>query len=99
MQGKSIKAVLSQYETVLSSLEEMGSKGSNTGVKANGLRERFEKGKTLLGLFWALEVIDELKCLNKSLQKWTETIAGMRSAIEWVRSTLQSKRNEKSFFF
>ncbi|XP_047666557.1 zinc finger MYM-type protein 1-like [Tachysurus fulvidraco] len=46
VRGKAIKAVLSQYESVLSRLEEMASNGSNTGVRANGLRERFEKGKT-----------------------------------------------------
>lgn len=58
MRGKAIRVVLSQYESVLSSLEKMVSKGSNTGVRANGLRERFEKGKTVLGLFLALEVIE-----------------------------------------
>ncbi|CAB1414748.1 unnamed protein product [Pleuronectes platessa] len=37
--------------------------------------ERFEKGKTVLGLCLALEVIEELECLNTSLQKRTETVA------------------------
>lgn len=50
-------AVLTQYESVLSSLEEMASNGPDTGVRANGLQERFEKGKTVLGLLLALEVI------------------------------------------
>lgn len=86
-----------QYENVLSSLEEMASNGSDTGVRANGLRERFEKGKTVLGLLLALEVIGDLECLNKSLQKRTETISGMRSAIECITSTLQEKRSEESF--
>lgn len=33
MRGKAIRAVLSLYECVLSSVEEMGSSGSNTGIK------------------------------------------------------------------
>lgn len=91
--------MLFQYESVLFSLEEMtkASNGSNTGVRANGLRERFEKGKTVLGLLLALEVIEVLECLNTSLQKRTENIAGMRNAVECVRSTIQGKRNEESF--
>ena len=97
VRGKAIKAVLSQYERVLSSLEEMASSGSNTGMRANGLRERFEKGKTVLGLCLALEVIEELECLNTSLQKRTETVAGMRSAIQCVKSTVHAKRNEENF--
>ena len=51
----------------------------------------------MLGLLLVLEVIEELECLNKSLQRRTETIAGIRGTIECVRSTLQGKRNEESF--
>lgn len=63
----------------------------------NGLRERFEKGKTVLGLRLALEVIEQLECLNKSLQKRIATISGMQQSIECVKSTLQFKRNEERF--
>lgn len=98
VRGKAIRAVLSQCERVLSSLEEIVSSGSNTGMRANGLQERFEKGKTVLGLCLALEVIEELECLClcTSLQKRTETVAGVRSAIECVRSTVHGKRSEES---
>ncbi|KAK0152297.1 Zinc finger MYM-type protein 1 [Merluccius polli] len=97
VRGKAIKAVLSQYENVLTSLEEMGANTGTTGAKANGLKEHFEKGKTVLGLILAIEVIEVLECLNKSLQKRTETITGMKSAIDCVRSTVQGKRSETSF--
>ena len=42
-----------------------------------------------------VEVIAVLECLNKSLQKWTETIAC--GAVYCVRSTVQVKRSETSF--
>lgn len=97
VRGKAVNSVLCQYDSVLSSLEEMASNGSDTGVRANGLLDRFQKGKTVLGLLLASEVIGELECLNKSLQKQTQTIAGMQAAIEYVKSTLQGKRNKESF--
>lgn len=48
VQGKDIRAVLSRYESVFSSLEDMASNGSNTGVRESGLRKRLKKGKTVL---------------------------------------------------
>lgn len=61
--------MLSRYQSVLSGLAETTSNGCNTGVRANGLCERSEKGKTVLGLLLASVVIEELENLNKSLQK------------------------------
>lgn len=98
VRGTAIKAALSQYDSILTSLEEMAAAGSSTSARANGLHERFEKGRIVLGLLMASEVIEELECLNKSLQKRTATIAGMRCSIECVRSTLQLKRNEERFY-
>ena len=93
VRGPAVRAVLSQYDCVLSSLEEMGA----NNAKANGLRDRFEKGKTVLGLNLALEVIERLEALNKSLQKRTETVAGMMSAIDCVRDSLRANRSEAKF--
>ena len=98
VRGPAVRAVLSQYESVLTSLEEMGANsGTSTGAKANGLSERFQKGKTVLGLLLTLEVIEVLECLNKSLQKRTETISGMKIAIDCARSTIRAKRSETRF--
>ena len=97
VRGKAVTGVLSQYGSVLASLEEMASNGSDTGTRANGLLDRFRKGKTVLGLHLALEVILELETLNKSLQSRTETISGMRGAVECVASTLQEKMSEEAF--
>lgn len=73
----------------MTSLEETGANnGTSTGGKTNVLKECFEKGKTVLGLLLAVEVIEMLECLNKSPQKRTETIVGTKRAIDCVRSTV-----------
>ena len=93
-----IWSVLRQYESVLLSLEDMAqTDASNTGVTARGLLERFGKGTTVLGLMLATEVIQELDCLNCTLQKQTETVSGMLSAADCVRTTLRTKRTEEKF--
>lgn len=91
VRGQAVDTVLSQYEAVLSTLEEMASVGSDSGTRANGLLERFQKGKTVLGLMVASDVLAELKCLNKSLQKQSQTISGMQAAVEYVSLALKKK--------
>lgn len=98
VRGQAVDTVLSQYEAVLSTLEEMASVGSDTGTRANGLLERFQKGKTVLGLMVASDVLAELKCLNKSLQKQSQTISGMQAAVEYVSLALKKKRGMRNIF-
>lgn len=45
----------------------------------------------------ALLVVDDMECLNRSIQKRTETISGMKEAIGCVRSSLAEKRNYATF--
>lgn len=98
VRSPAIQTVLQQYEPVLGSLEEMSAgSGSDTATKARGLLEKFQKGTTVLGLLVASEVIGELECLNKSLQKKTQSVPGMLAAVECVKSTLQAKRSEENF--
>ncbi|XP_063068932.1 uncharacterized protein LOC134460473 [Engraulis encrasicolus] len=78
-------------EKVLCFQEQCLEKMGVNNAKANGLRDRFEKGKTVLGLNLALEA------LNKSLQKRTQTVAGMMSAIGCVRDSLRANRSEAKF--
>jgi len=92
-----VHAVLNQYAAVLLSLEEMASTGSESATKANGLLDRFQKGNTVLGLHLALEVLEEMECLNKSLQRRTTTITGMQTAVEYVKTALHKKRTEERF--
>ena len=51
----------------------------------------------MLGLLVASEVLGELECLNKSLQKQSQTIKGMQAGVDYVSSTLQEKRSEEKF--
>lgn len=92
-----IASVLTQYDSVLSSLEEMAESNSPTAATANGLHQQFGKGKTVLGLVLAEAVIGELECVNTSLQRRTQTVSGMRAAVSCVQSALKSKRNEDAF--
>lgn len=96
IRDKAIHGVLNQYSAVLTSLEEMASAPSDTGARANGLLDRFQQGKTVLGLMLAAEVTGELECLSKPLQNQTQTIAGMNAAVDCVRTMLQRQEISKS---
>ncbi|KAK0149824.1 Zinc finger MYM-type protein 1 [Merluccius polli] len=61
-----IRSLLNQYQPVLLALEEMASGKSDSASRANGLLERLQRGNVVLGLLLALEVTEELECLNKS---------------------------------
>ena len=44
---EAIQSALDQYPVVLQSLQEMASGVTDTATKANGLLDRFQKGKSL----------------------------------------------------
>lgn len=94
---KAITSVIEQYPAVLESLEQMATGTGEAATKANGLHDRFSAGTTVLGLLLASELTGELECLNRSLQMRTQTVGGMRKAVDCVRSTLQMKRDERAF--
>ncbi len=98
MRVVAIQAVVGQYEEVLQSLEEMAASGSSDTCKtARGLLERFQKGQVLLGLFLASQVLEELECLNRSLQSKTTSVPGILAAVDCVRKTIQVKRSDEKF--
>lgn len=97
VRGQAVHTVLSQYEAVLTSLEEIASTVSDSGSRANSFLEHFLNGKTVLGLLVASEVLGELECSLRSSQKQSETIGGMQAAVAYVSSTLQGKRIEEKF--
>ena len=82
---------------VLSALEEMAANHSESASRAEGLHVRLQQGNVVLGPLLALDVISELEVLNKSLQKKTQTMEGMLSAVSLVQDSLKSKRNTKHF--
>lgn len=79
--GRTVSLTKTTVPHLVDSERESNQSSAGTGAKANELKERFEKGKTVPGLLLAVEVIEILECLNKSLQKQTETVAGRKSAI------------------
>lgn len=83
MRGQAVDTVLSQYEAVLCSWRKCPLLVSQNGTRANGLLDRFQKGNTVLGLLVASEVLGKLECLNKSLQKQSQTIKGMQAAVDY----------------
>ena len=92
-----IHSVLTQYDSILTALEEMAGTNSPTATTANGLFQQFMRGSTVVGLVMAQAVIGELECLNRSLQRRTETVSGMRAAVCKVQSTLNGKRSDEAF--
>ena len=64
------------YGVVLESLEEMAKSVGDTGAKANGLLDQFEKGEVLLALQMANKPLALLELLNIGLQARTKTISG-----------------------
>lgn len=92
-----IRSLLNQYQSVLLSLEEMASGKSDSASRANGLLERLQKGNVVLGLLLALEVTEELECLNKSLQSRAQTVDGMLAAVTCVKESIAEKRTPEKF--
>jgi len=92
-----IKAVLTQYDRVLCSLDKMAGSTSKSAASASGLADHFRKGKIILGLTLASAVVGELECLNKSLQRRTQTVSGMLAVVDCVRSSFQEKRNDQHY--
>ncbi|KAJ8381375.1 hypothetical protein SKAU_G00021530 [Synaphobranchus kaupii] len=97
VRGTAITAVLTQYDRVLCSLDKMAGSTSKSAAGASGLAEHLRKGKTVLGLTLASAVVGELECLNKSLQRRTQTVSGMLAAVDCVRSSFQEKQNDQHY--
>ncbi len=97
VRSPAIRAVLSQYGMVLNALDEMAASNSESASRAEGLRVRLQQGNVVLGLLLALDVISELEVLHASLQKNTQTVEGMLSAVSLVQESLKSKRNTEHF--
>jgi len=88
-----IRSLLNQYQPV----KEMASGKSDSASRANGLLERLQKGNVVLGLLLALEVTEELECLNKALQSRTQTVNGMLAAVTCVKESIAEKRTPDKF--
>lgn len=92
-----IQDIVNQYESVLTTLDEVSQKSIPVSARANGLAAQLRQGSTLLGLKMSLLVLQPIETLNKSLQARTMTVAGMLQAVNVVLSELQYMRNERVF--
>jgi len=54
----------------------------DTATKANGLLDRFQKGKVFLGLKMATKLVAILEQLNSALQTKSANISGMLEAVK-----------------
>lgn len=97
VRSPAIHAVFRQYDTVLQSLDQMSASNSESASWAEGLHVRLQQGNVVLGLMLALDVISELEVLNASLQRSTQTVEGMVSAVFLVQESLRLKRKTEHF--
>ncbi|KAF7221436.1 zinc finger MYM-type protein 1-like, partial [Nothobranchius furzeri] len=97
VRSPAIRAILRQYGIVLESRDQMSTSTSESASRAEGLHARLQQGNVVLGLRLALDVISELEMLNASLQKNTQKMEGMLSAVSLVKNSLKSKRNIEHF--
>ena len=79
---EAIQSALDQYPVFLQSLEEMKSGVTDTAMKANGLLERFQKGKVFLGLTMATKPVAMLEQLNRALQAKAANVSGIVEAVK-----------------
>ena len=92
-----IKDIIDQYLFVLQTPEELAAKATSVSARAYGLAQQLHSGSTLLGLSFALQVLQPLETLNRALQGRTTTVAGMLEAVDIVTADLLSKHDPAVF--
>ena len=89
---EAIQSALDQYPVVLQSLQEMASGVTDTATKANGLLDRFQKGKVFLGLTMAAKPVAILEQLNSALQAKSANVSGMVEAVKTSSTHISVQR-------
>ena len=97
--GTALQRVITQYEVLLRSLEEIAASHSvsEAATKARGLLHRFQDGTLLLGIRVALSVFPVLEELNRALQARDATVGGMLQAVDAVKLQLSQVRSDEQF--
>ena len=94
---EAIQSALDQYPVVLQSLQEMASGVTDTATKANGLLDRFQKGKVFLGLTMAAKPVAILEQLNSALQAKSANVSGMVEAVKTSSTHISVQRTDEAF--
>ncbi len=92
-----IQSALDQYPAILQSLEEMARDETDTATKANGLFDRFQKGKVFLGLKMAAKPVAILEQLNSALQSKSANMSGMVEAVKTSSTHISAQRTDEVF--
>ncbi|CAB4023942.1 zinc finger MYM-type 1-like [Paramuricea clavata] len=88
-----IQSAFDQCPAILQSLEEMARGETDTAAKANGLLDRFQKGKVFLGLKMAAKPEAILEQLNSALQAKSANVSGMVEAVKTSCVSAQMKHS------
>ena len=91
-----INALLSQYGSVLDTLDEhVKSPGSN--AKASGVLHHLQCSSTVLGLNIAGVILAPLENLNRALQARGASVAGMIESVKVVSEEITAMRTDEFF--
>ena len=78
-------------------LEEMARAQTDTVTKANGLLDRFQKGKVYLGLKIAARPVEILEQVNSALQAKSANVSGMVEAAKIASRHISAQRTDEVF--
>ncbi|XP_028410213.1 uncharacterized protein LOC114532818 [Dendronephthya gigantea] len=70
---------------------------TDTATKANGLLDRFQKGKVFLGLKMAAKPVAILEQLNSALQAKSANVSGMVEAVKTSSKHISAQRTDEAF--
>ncbi|XP_076311738.1 zinc finger MYM-type protein 1-like [Tachypleus tridentatus] len=85
------------YSDIVDSLYELANEKSDVAVKARGLLDRFDKGKSILGLLMAQHSLAALEELNRAFQVKSATVSGMIEASAMTVEQLRVLRREENY--
>ena len=94
---EAIQSALDQCPVVLKSLLETTRGVTDTATKANGLLDRFQKGKVFLGLAMAAKPVAILEQLNSALKAKSANVSGMVEAVKTSSTHISVQRTDEAF--
>jgi hypothetical protein len=97
VRAAALRTVRDQLEYILAALVDISKERGDVAVRASGLHSTFSKGVHMLGLLMALSIFEPLEELCIALQSESQTVSGMKRAVDAVISCLESLRTKEAF--
>lgn len=97
MRAPMLQHAISQYDIILSCLQEVSEQKDCIAARAGNLLKGFQQGTTYLCLKLSIVVVEKLHCFNRALQARSTTVAGMIEACNQVITSLEKDRSEDQF--